>query len=86
MVVFSILRNLLSLYAFLLIINAVLPLFIKTQKPWMTVLARICEPAVRYGRVLVAKFLPNKRWPIHADSLFAGLLCWLLALIIGIFG
>ena len=79
------LRFLLSLYAVCLLVQFALPYVTSSQRPWMAVLSRICEPGVRMGNNIAARLLPDRRFKIDVGPLAAVVVCWLARLILGWF-
>lgn len=80
---FYVLGQLFKLYALVLLVNMLLPYFLKTQKPWTAVLAKICEPALSVGRAAAAKILPNRTFSFDIGSVAAIVLCLVIGLILG---
>ena len=78
-------RSLLSLYALLLLVRFLLPYVTNSQQPWMTVLARICEPGIQIGNRVAAKLLPDRQMKIEIGPLAAVALCYLARLVLGLF-
>ncbi len=77
------LGQLFKLYALILLVNMLLPYFMKTQQPWMAVLAKICEPALSLGRAAAAKILPGRTFRFDIGSVSAIVLCLVIGLILG---
>lgn len=85
MIIIEGIRRLLSLYALLLAIHFALPYVAASQRPWMAVLARICEPGVRLGRIVAAKLLPERRIRTDIGAPAAIVLCLLLRFLLALF-
>ena len=85
MLVISIIRQLLSLYALLLLVDLVLPYVTTAQQPWMAVLARICEPAIQVGNQVAAKLIPERRTKVNVGVITAIVLCYVARLVLGLF-
>ena len=83
--IINLLRNLLSLYAVLLLIRFALPYVTSTQQAWMTALSKICEPGVRLGNRVAAKLLPERRVQWDLGNVTAVVLCWLARLVLRFF-
>lgn len=73
------------LYSVALIVHFVLPFIVASQQPWMAVLSRICEPAVRLGNLVAARILPNRRFKMEIGAVVAAILCWLVRVLLGLF-
>ena len=82
MLILQILRTLLRLYALCLLLHFALPYLTASQQPWMTVLARLCEPGVRLGNLVAAKLLPDRRVKVDVGPLTGAVICWLAQLIL----
>ena len=76
---------LLGLYAILLLVQLALPFFTDSQRPWMTVLDKICEPGIRIGNRVAAKLLPARRTKVNVGALTAVVLCWLARVVLRLF-
>ena len=85
MLIVQLIRELLSLYALLLAVHFALPYLTSTQRPWMAVLARICEPGVRIGNRVAARLLPERRFKADMGTLAAIVLCVALRLLLAFF-
>ena len=85
MFIIQLVRTLLSLYALLLLVHFALPYITSTQRPWMAVLNRICEPGVRIGNTVAAKLFPERQFKLDLGPLCAVVLCWIARLILGLF-
>lgn len=83
MLIIRILRSILSLYTLVLIANFLIPYCTDVQKPWMVKLSKVCEPAVKMGRNLVAKLLPNRTLNTDAGSLMGAVVCLILSVVLG---
>lgn len=81
----NLIRTLLSIYALMQLVNFALPFVTNTQKPWMKILGRLCEPGIRIGNQVASRLLPDRRFKIDIGPVMAALLCYLLRLILGIF-
>lgn len=84
MIVVEWIRRLISLYALLLVVHFALPYLAASQRPWMAVLARICEPGVRVGNRVAAKVLPNRRFKGDMGALCAIVLCVILRFLLAL--
>ena len=78
-------RALLSLYAVLQLVHFALPFITNAQRPWMTTLARICEPGIKLGNRVAAKLLPERRYPVDVGPIACAILCWAARLILSFF-
>ncbi len=85
MLIFTLLQKLLSLYALLLLIDLALPYVTDAQQPWMTALARICEPGIRIGNRVAAKLIPERRTKVNVGAITAIVLCYVARLVLGLF-
>ena len=83
MFIFGIIRFILSVYTLVLIVNFLLPFCTDTQKPWMAKLTKVCEPALKVGRNVAAKVLPNRNYNIDMGALMAVVVCFILSMILG---
>lgn len=81
----SVIRSLLSLYALLLLVHFALPYLTSSQQPWMTMLAKICEPGIRIGNLVASKVLPDRQMKIEVGPLAGAVLCYLIRIILGWF-
>lgn len=77
-------RRLLSLYALLLAVHLALPYLSASQRPWMAVLTRICEPGIRIGNRVAARLLPERRFMMDMGTLTAIVLCVLIRLLLAL--
>ena len=84
MIVVEWIRRLISLYALLLVVHFALPYLAASQRPWMAVLARICEPGVRVGNRVAAKVLPNRRFKGDMGAQCAIVLCVILRFLLAL--
>ena len=84
MFIIELIRTLLSLYALLLLLHFALPYITNSQQPWMAILSRICEPAVKIGNQVAAKVIPNRRFKMEIGAVVAAILCWLLRVLLGL--
>lgn len=85
MFLISLIRSLLSLYALLLLIHFALPYLTSSQQPWMTVLAKICEPGIRIGNQVASRVMPDRQMKIEVGPLAGAVLCYLARMILGWF-
>ena len=85
MIIFKVIDLALALYALALILHFVLPMVVTTQQPWMTTLAKICEPGVKIGNQVASKMLKNRTFKTDIGALVAALLCWIVKILLGVF-
>ncbi|MBR5124447.1 MAG: YggT family protein [Clostridia bacterium] len=85
MFLFQLIDLILALYALALVAHFVLPMLVTTQQPWMTTLAKICEPGVKIGNQVAAKVLKNRTFKTDIGALAAALLCWIIKILLGLF-
>ena len=78
-------RFLLSVYALMQLVLFALPYVTNSQRPWMAVLARLCEPGVQAGNRVASRLLPDKRFNINVGPLAMAALCYIARMILGIF-
>ena len=83
--IFSVIRFLLRIYALMQLVHFVLPYVTSTQSPWMTTLARLCEPGARIGNYAVSKLIPDRRYKINVGPLAAALICYIARIILKLF-
>ena len=81
----GIIRALLGIYALMQLVHFALPYATNTQQPWMTTLARFCEPGVRIGNQVAAKLLPDRRFKVNVGPVAAAILCFVVRIILGMF-
>lgn len=81
---FYVLGQLLKLYALLLLVNMLLPYFLKVQKPWTALMAKVCEPALRIGRAVAAKVLPGRKFSIDIAPVAAIVLSLVIGFVLGL--
>ncbi len=75
MFIFRIIFFLWDLYTLALIVNFVLPFFVKTQQPWMAILSKVCEPAVQVGNIVAAKLFQKQKFSFNIGALMAIAVC-----------
>ena len=85
MFVLKLVDTLLLLYSLALILHFALPFIVSSQQPWMAVLARLCEPAVKMGNQIAAKCLPGRRFKMEIGAVVAALVFWLVRVLLGLF-
>lgn len=85
MFIIHLVRSLLSLYALLLLVHFVLPYVTSSQQPWMSILARICEPGVKIGNAVASKLFGGRPLKIEVGALAAVALCYVARLVLGLF-
>ncbi len=78
-------RFLLSVYALMQLVHFALPYVTSSQHPWMTTLARLCEPGIRVGNRVASRLMPDKRFNINVGPLAMAALCYIARMILGIF-
>ncbi|MDO5328483.1 MAG: YggT family protein [Clostridia bacterium] len=78
-------RFLLSIYALMQLVHFALPYVTATQSPWMTTLARLCEPGARIGTRAASRLIPDRRFKIDVGPLAAALICYIARIVLGIF-
>ena len=83
--IINVLRFLLSVYALMQLVHFALPYVTGTQSPWMTTLAKLCEPGVRIGNRAASRLIPDRRFKIDVGPLAAALICYLARIVLGIF-
>lgn len=81
----SFLRKLLALYAFLLALDFALTFLANSQQRWMAVLHRICDPAIRLGRRVIDRLVPDRKTSMDLGEPVAFVLCILIRMILGWF-
>lgn len=79
------LRKLLALYAFMLALDFALSFLANTRQRWMAVLHSICEPAIRLGRTVIDKLVPDRKITMDLGEPAAFVLCILVRMILGWF-
>ena len=84
MLAIHLIRSALTLYALLLLVHFALPYLAKAQQPWMSVLAKICEPGVKLGNLIASRLFPQKRFRIEIGPLVAVAICYILQIVLGI--
>ena len=75
MFIFKILFFAWDLYTLALLVNFLLPYFVKEQKPWMKMLADICAPAVNIGNAVAKSIFGKKEFKFDIGSVVAIVLC-----------
>ncbi len=78
-------RFLLSVYAMMQLVQFALPYIGAAQRPWMTTLARLCEPGIQMGNRVAARLMPERRFKVDVGPLAAAALCYIIRMILGIF-
>lgn len=78
-------RFLLSVYAMMQLVHFALPYVSGSQRPWMTTLAKLCEPGAQIGNRVASRLLPDKHFKINVGPLAAAALCYIVRMILGIF-
>ena len=78
-------RFLLSIYALMQLVHFALPYVNGTQRPWMTTLARLCEPGAKIGNLVASRLMPDRQLKVNVGPLVAALLCYIARIILGIF-
>ena len=78
-------RFLLSVYAMMQLVQFALPYVSNTQRPWMVMLNRLCEPGVRIGNQVASRLLPDKQFKINVGPLAAAGICYIARMILGVF-
>ena len=81
----SFLRKLLALYAFILALDFALSMLAQSRRRWMEVLHSICEPAIKLGRTVIDKLVPDRKTTIDLGEPVAFVLCILIRMILGWF-
>ena len=85
MFIIKLVRNLLSLYALVLIVDFALQFVTDVQKPWMAALHRICEPGIKAGNRVMDKLFPQRRTDLELGGVAAVALCLILRVILSFF-
>lgn len=78
-------RNLLSIYALILLVDYLMQFVTGSRKPWMEALHKICEPGIRVGERVMDKFFPGRFSGKDVGSIAAVVLCFVLRIILGFF-
>ena len=78
-------RFLLSIYAIMQLVHFALPYMTGTQRPWMTTLAKLCEPGARMGNQAASRLIPDRRFKINVGPLAAAVICYIARMVLGIF-
>lgn len=85
MLIIKLVRNLLSLYALVLLVDFALQFITDEQKPWMAVLHKICEPGIKAGNSVMAKLFPQRRTSMDLGGIAAVALCLVARVILSFF-
>ncbi|MBR6185806.1 MAG: YggT family protein [Clostridia bacterium] len=85
MKIIALIRFVLMIYFLMQLLHFSLPYVTAAQQPWMSTLARLCEPGVRIGNQVASKILPDRRFKIDIGSLAAAAICYILQAILSIF-
>ncbi len=83
--IISVIRFLLSIYALMQLVHFALPYVTSTQSPWMTTLAKLCEPGERIGNRAASRLIPDRRFKINVGPLAAAVICYIARMVLGIF-